>query len=125
MNEELLKRIKSALLRSWSAQTSVCYSEEAVASYGQCAPTAIVIWERFGGEIIRTDGWPPNGRHYYNRIDGTRYDFTAEQFEDPLYSHIIEYKDLISSFDEAKSETLFGQIEAMRTAFDKPFSGGK
>ena len=125
MNEELLKRIKSALLRSWSAQTSVCYSEEAAASYGQCAPTAIVIWERFGGEILRTDGWPPNGRHFYNRIDGTRYDFTAEQFEDPLYSHSIEYKDLISSLDEAKSETLFGQIEAMRTAFDKAFSGGK
>ena len=125
MNEELLKRIRAALLRSWSAQTSVCFSEDAPASYGQCAPTAIVTWERFGGEILKTDGWPPNGCHFYNRIDGTRYDFTADQFEDQQYSHKIEYKDRISSFEEAEAETLPGQIEAMRTAFDKAFSDSK
>jgi hypothetical protein len=62
------------------------------------------------------------GRHFYNRIDGTRYDFTADQFEDPEYSHKIEYKDLVSSFEEAKTETLPGQIDAMRTAFEKAFS---
>jgi hypothetical protein len=125
MNEELLRRIKAALLQSWSARTSVIYSEEAAPSYGQCAPTAIVIWERFGGEILKTDGWPPNGRHFYNRINGIRLDFTAEQFDDPQYSHKIEYKDLVSSFEEAKTETQPGQVEAMRTAFDKAFKGLK
>ena len=101
MNEELARRSGSALERSWSAKTSICYSPSAVVSYGQCAPTAIVVWENFGGEILKTDGWPPNGRHFYNRIDGRRYDFTADQFEMPGYSHEVEYKDILSSADEA------------------------
>lgn len=63
----------------------------------------------------------PAGRHFYNRIDGSRYDFTADQFEDPEYSHKVEYKDLSSNSEEARSETLPGQIEAMRAAFEKAF----
>ena len=122
MNEELVSKIRIALQRSWSAKTSVCYLESAPASYGQCAPTAVVIWERFGGEILKTDGWPPNGRHFYNRIGGTRYDFTADQFESPEYFHEIEYKDLPSSPKEAATETLPGQIEAMSSAFEKAFN---
>jgi hypothetical protein len=51
----------------------------------------------------------------------TRYDFTADQFDDPKYSHEIEYKDISSSFEEAKTETLPGQIDAMRTAFKIAF----
>ena len=121
MNEGLVRRIRSALERSWSAKTSVCYSPSAAMSYGQCAPTAIVVWENFGGEILRTDGWPPNGRHFYNRIDGRTYDFTADQFEMPEYSHKVEYEDILSSVDEAATETLPGQIEEMKRAFGKAF----
>jgi len=119
MNEELLRKIRTALERSWSAETSICYSEAAPASYGQCAPTAIVVWENFGGEILKTDGWPPEGRHFYNRIDGNRYDFTADQFEDPEYFHKIVYKDIPSSAEEAATETLPSQIEEMRAAFKR------
>ena len=122
MNDELVSKIKNALQRSWSAKTSVCYSESAPACYGQCAPTAIVIWEYFGGEILKTDGWPPNGRHFYNRIGGTRYDFTADQFKDPEYPLKVEYRDLPSSSKEAETEMLPGQIEAMRSAFKKAFN---
>jgi hypothetical protein len=121
MNEELLNKIKIALQRSWSAKTSVCYSENAPASYGQCAPTAIVILEKFGGEILKTDGWPPEGRHFYNRIDSMRYDFTANQFDNPKYFHKVEYKDLLSNLKEATTETLPGQVEAMRIAFEKAY----
>jgi hypothetical protein len=71
MDNEIISKIKAALMRSWSAQTSICYSKDAPPSYGQCAPTAIVIWEHFGGEILKTEGWPPQGRHFYNRIDET------------------------------------------------------
>jgi hypothetical protein len=119
MTEELAQKIKMALERSWSAKTSVCYSPDAAASYGQCAPTAIVVREFFGGEILNTDGWPPNGRHFYNRIDVIRYDFTADQFEMPQYSHKVEYKDILSSAEEAATETLSGQINEMRAAFGK------
>lgn len=121
MNDELLRKIRCALESSWSEKTSYCFSITAAPSYGQCAPTAIVIWETFGGEILKTDGWPPNGRHFYNRIDGKRYDFTADQFEMLNYSHNVEYKDILSNTEEAATETMDGQIEEMRKAFCNAF----
>ncbi len=114
-----MHKIRKALERSWSEKTSYCYSKEAAPSYGQCAPTAIVVWETFGGEILRTDGWPPQGRHFYNRIDGFRYDFTADQFEMPGYSRKVEYKDILSSPEEAATEAYPSQIDEMRAAFGK------
>ena len=122
MDPELAQRVRRALERSWSPKTSVCYSPSAAPSYGQCAPTAIVIAEVFGGEILKTDGWPPAGRHFYNRIGASRYDFTADQFEMPDYSHRVVYLDTPSSAAEAQTETLPGQIEEMRAAFGKAFS---
>lgn len=121
MDDALLFKIRRALERSWSEKTSVCFSPDAAPSYGQCAPTAIVIWETFGGEILKTDGWPPNGRHFYNRIDGTRYDFTADQFSMPGYSHHVKYEDILSNVAEAKSETILGQVDELRRAFRKAF----
>ena len=71
------------------------------------------------GEILKTDGWPPHGRHFYNQIDGVRYDFTVDQFEMSEYSYTVEYKDILSSAEEAATETLPGQVDAMRGAFGK------
>jgi hypothetical protein len=122
MNEDLTRKVRRALERSWSYKTSICYSPSAAPSYGQCAPTAIVIWEYFGGEILKTDGWPPNGSHFYNQIDGTRYDFTADQFKMPDYSHQVNYKDILSNVAEAESETMPGQVAEMRSAFKKAFN---
>ncbi len=119
MDDALLSKVRRALERSWSAKTSFCFSEDAAPSYGQCAQTAIVIREIFGGEILKTSGWPPNGRHFYNHIDGTRYDFTADQFSMPDYSHVVSYDDILSSVEEAASETMFGQVEELRRAFRK------
>lgn len=119
MSEVPVQKIKRALERSWSADTSYCYSPTAAPSYGQCAPTAIVIREHFGGEILRTDGWPPKGRHFYNQINGKRYDFTSQQFEMPDYSHKVEYNDIPSSPEEAATEATPAQIDAMRVAFTK------
>lgn len=91
-----------------------------------CAPTAIVVFETFGGEILKTSGWPKDdghfGRHFYNRIDGTRYDFTADQFSMPDYSHKVQYEDILSSVREAMSETMFGQVEEMKRAFHEAFN---
>lgn len=121
MDHSLSSKIRRALEHSWSAKTSLCFSPDAAPSYGQCAPTAIVIWETFGGEVLKTAGWPPNGRHFYNRIDGVRYDFTADQFSMPEYSHDVQYNDILSSVEEAASETTFGQIEELRRAFRAAF----
>jgi hypothetical protein len=53
MTEELVQKIKMVLERSLLAKTSVCYSPDAAASYGQYAPTAIVMREVFGGRYSR------------------------------------------------------------------------
>ena len=113
--------IRQMLEQSWSENTSVCFNPAiAPLSYGQCAPTAIVVFERFGGEILRTGVQRCDGtsiRHFYNRIAGQRYDFTADQFDIPDYWRKVVYEDISSSVDEAITETLPGQLETMRSAF--------
>ena len=84
--------IRDALRSAWSLETAVQWTPENPAS-GQCNVTAAVIYDLFGGEILRTrlpDVW-----HYYNRIDGQRVDFTDSQFTDPgaLFSTPEHYDD--------------------------------
>lgn len=119
MDIELKAKIRTTLEKCWSPDTSVIFSESMPPSYGQCAQTAIVICEFFGGEILKTDGWHGQGRHFYNRINGERCDFTADQFTaNPDYSHSIEYKDILSSPNEAENETNSIQISNLRYAFE-------
>jgi len=61
MDNAFYRKVRQALERSWSAETSVGFSPDAFSSYGQCAQTAIVVWETFGGEILRTTGWHGRG----------------------------------------------------------------
>jgi hypothetical protein len=124
MDDALYRRVRAALEQSWSAKTSVCYSPDAFPSYGQCAQTAIVIQEQFGGEILRTTGWHGRGNHFYNQIAGKRADFTADQFTMPDYSYALSYEDKPSSTAEAAEDTLPGQVEALRHAFAKAFDNG-
>ena len=120
---ETVALIRRALERSWSEKTSICYNPDiAPLSYGQCAPTAIVVFETLGGEILRTEVAKKDGstiRHFYNRIKRCRHDFTADQFAIPNYWCELVYKDLASSVEEAGTETLSSQLEAMRSAFKK------
>ena len=121
MDDVLYQKIRVALERSWSAETGVCFSPDADPSYGQCAQTAIVVQETFGGEILLTTGWHGCGNHFYNRINGQRIDFTADQFKMPGYSYPLTYEDRISSKAEAEKETLSGQVEALWRAFRRAF----
>lgn len=49
-------------------------------TYGQCAVTAMLVYDLFGGTIhrIRVEG---GGTHYFNKIDGHYIDLTREQFD--------------------------------------------
>jgi hypothetical protein len=111
------------LQRSWSAKTSLCFNPEiAPLSYGQCAPTAIVVFEEFGGEILRTEVSKVDGtviRHFYNRIGGEIVDFTKDQFDTPKtgYWGSWKYLDIPSSVEEALTEMCPGQLQEMRRAF--------
>lgn len=80
------------LVECWSSETSSLWSQDNPAR-GQCDVTAIVINECFGGEIRKTfiNGEP----HFYNRIDGVNYDFTASQFQ-----VLPKYLDLLTDREE-------------------------
>jgi hypothetical protein len=100
--------IGAALAQSWSLETSRQWTVHNPAA-GQCNVTAIVIQERFGGNILKTPA--PGGDHYYNFIDGERYDFTASQFERP-----IAYHDLPSDRREAGGSGREAEVAALLRA---------
>ena len=58
-------------------------------TYGQCAVTAMLVCDMFGGTIhrIRVSG---GGTHYFNKIDGHYIDLTREQFD--LYNIPVFYE---------------------------------
>ncbi|MER7009256.1 NUDIX domain-containing protein [Dactylosporangium sp. NPDC000555] len=76
------------LLRSWGPDT--CDPSDLAdwhpgnPSRGQCGPTALVVREIMGGDLLRgrvTAGGEPAGHHYWNRLpDGTELDLTRDQF---------------------------------------------
>jgi hypothetical protein len=58
-------------------------------TYGQCAITAMLVHDMFGGSIHRIwvdDNWT----HYFNKVDGQYIDLTSEQFD--LYNMHVDYE---------------------------------
>ena len=58
-------------------------------SYGQCAITATLVHDMFGGTIhkIKVSG---GGTHYFNKLNGRYVDLAREQFD--LYDLPVEYE---------------------------------
>lgn len=87
--DELFKK----LLDAWCKETAYprCqndYDHDNDPTYGQCAITATIVHDIFGGTIhrIKVDG----GTHYFNKINGHYMDLTSDQFE--LYNIPINYE---------------------------------
>ena len=56
MDKEWYLKVRRALEKSWSKKTCDSFDPEiAPLSYGQCAPTAMIVYEKFGGEILKTE----------------------------------------------------------------------
>ncbi|KAF3889876.1 MULTISPECIES: YunG family protein [Nostocales] len=103
MDERAFREI---LKKCWSKKSSSLWSSENP-SCGQCSVTALVVQEIFGGRILKTsicDRW-----HFYNEIQGIRYDLTDEQFQTPL-----NYEDIPSNAEEAFTDTSQEQYEYLR-----------
>jgi hypothetical protein len=64
-------QVARALRKSWSLASARQWTAENPAA-GQCNVTALVVHDLFGGELLKTS--LPEGDHFYNRIDGCRYD---------------------------------------------------
>jgi hypothetical protein len=99
----------------WSVETGGKWLS-ANPARGQCSVTALVVQDFLGGDILKTDvdgEW-----HFYNRIDGRRWDLTMRQFETP-----IGYDDFPSDHHEAMSDTFEGRYrllhDRVRRALDE------
>ncbi len=87
-----VSELKNLLMQSWSVETCApgLRSEwnEENPSLGQCAITALIVNDYFGGKIMRC--MASSGSHYYNIIvDDSLVDLTVEQFlgEIPDYAN--------------------------------------
>ncbi len=93
-----LSSLKLAIDSSWGPDTSsdpVKWSESNRA-YGQCAVTALVIQDFFGGSLLRVEAQGPDGKvsHYYNRLrDGNIIDLTRRQFPEGTKFSNPEYRE--------------------------------
>jgi hypothetical protein len=103
--------VQDALFKAWSLSTSSQWTADNPAA-GQCNVTALLIHELFGGDLLKTP--LPAGDHFYNRIEGRRYDFTASQFDQP-----IDYVDLPASRAEAEQGVTREQLAELTAAFRK------
>lgn len=88
-----LMELFAVLEQCWSRETAHPSSQadwvENDPSYGQCAITAMLVHDMFGGSIhkIRVSG---GGTHYFNKLNGKYADLTREQFD--LYHLSVEYE---------------------------------
>lgn len=101
--------IQSNLRESWSIESSSKWTKENPAK-GQCSVTAVVVYQYFGGNILKTDvdgNW-----HFYNKINGVVCDFTSEQFTEK-----IEYSDIISSIEDAEKSYTPDQLNHLLKSF--------
>ncbi|HDR7353177.1 hypothetical protein ABEX67_06495 [Bacillus wiedmannii] len=107
------KRIYEALIKSWSIETSSKWTSENPAK-GQCGVTALVVQDIYGGEIKKTkvrEVW-----HFYNFIDGQRFNFTEAQFNENL-----NYMDVESNREEAFADTNEKQYSILKKKIMKEF----
>lgn len=101
--------VQNALRRAWSLSTASQWTANNPAA-GQCNVTALLIHELFGGDLLKTP--LPAGDHFYNRIGGQRYDFTASQFDQP-----IAYMDLAANRADAEEGATNDELAVLRAAF--------
>ncbi|MEI4803667.1 hypothetical protein WAZ07_20955 [Bacillus sp. FJAT-51639] len=101
-----IEQMREVLFQSWSKETSSKWTLDNPAK-GQCGVTALVVHDLFEGEIMKTkvsEGW-----HFYNFINGKRYDFTAPQFLEEII-----YMDMSSNRKEAFADTNEMQYDALK-----------
>src|SRR6266536_2808330 len=104
--DRIFNRAAEALAHSWSRQTSAepdGWSEHSPAR-GQCAVTALVIQDLFGGELLRCDAGPTS--HYWNRLpSGREVDLTRHQFGVDFRPRQVETRsrDYVLSFPDTRA----------------------
>ncbi len=79
-----IDRFEEILKQAWSKESSYRHVFEAGnPALGQCAVTALVVQDYFGGKIVWCVAIQPDGTevsHYFNKIEGKEIDLTRSQF---------------------------------------------
>lgn len=102
-DEMTIEELKDVLSKVYIKQIAYpdCQEEwsEGNPTYGQCAVTALVVQNYFGGEICKCN----NLAHYFNKIGGKIVDLTSEQFNFEVdYSNSIVKQPDMSKADMQK-----------------------
>lgn len=93
LSDDTFKKLEKAFINAWSIETvnpdvKNTWSEENKA-YGQCTPTALVVYDLFGGKLI----YDKENYHIWNELpDGSQQDFSRTQFTQPTNLTIYKYK---------------------------------
>lgn len=76
-----LAALRTELQRLWCAETSFWPDDWTPdrPSSGQCAVTAMIVHDRFGGEMLRAVN--EGVVHYWNLVDDIDVDLTRDQFD--------------------------------------------
>lgn len=79
-----INRFENILKKAWSKESSYYHTfDENNPALGQCAVTALVVNDYFGGEIVWCEAVQPDGQkisHYFNKINSDEVDLTRSQF---------------------------------------------
>lgn len=79
-----IELLLEALSASWSRETAYKndrkYWSESSREVGQCTVTSIIVYDYFGGKIIRGFSEKYNIFHYWNEVNGQKIDLTFKQF---------------------------------------------
>lgn len=93
-----IRELEKLLRKCWKKETSADPNGWTFKNpmWGQCAVTALVVQDFFGGELMRAslenvDGFQFMGSHYWNRLpNGKEIDLTRSQFPKDIYGKIPE-----------------------------------
>ncbi|WP_235215123.1 YunG family protein [Burkholderia sp. MSh2] len=103
-----------AISRVWAGDTSSPTDAWSPSNPAQnhCSVTSLVVQDYFGGQILttRTSG----GKHFYNLIDGKKWDLTVSQFVEP-----VPYDDTQSTRDEALADTSERKYELLTSRLEE------
>ncbi len=103
------KELYRALRHVWASDTASPPEswEPQNPSKNHCSVTSLIVQDYFGGEILSTK--TSGGTHFYNRIDGIKWDLTVVQFSEPE-----PYDDTLSSRELALSDTSPHRYQLLR-----------
>jgi hypothetical protein len=112
-----IARLRDELVGHWDRDTSACPDRWTPGrpSLGQCAGTALIVQDEFGGDLRRS---VVNGEsHYFNLVDGW-VDLTLDQFDAPFV--MTEFGRLRTRSYVLSSPDTSRRYAVLRRRFDAP-----